>query len=96
MQTKRLMWKAALMIVAALAIASCDFPMDLDMDLSGFEIFPSGNPTWPDGDISWPTIPQYDLMAAATDGNAVTAVGYRFAFLDSNRIWRKLPVEEDF
>jgi hypothetical protein len=87
--------KHILLIASIFAIAillvSCDIPGDLDLDFSDYEIFPSGNPTWPDdsgggGTPYW----GFNLFAAAA-GDIPVAVGTKEAILVDDTIWKIVP-----
>jgi hypothetical protein len=76
-------WIAPLTFLLCIVFVSCDIPTDMDLDFDGYEIFPSGNPTWPDDD-GYGHGPAYTMKAAATDGNSVITIGDKVMILDSD------------
>jgi hypothetical protein len=83
MKLKRKVWIVVLILTIGTTLISCDIPTDMDLDFDGYEIFPSGNPTWPDNDDYWQP-PTYALKAAATDGNTVVTIGDKVMILDND------------
>ena len=88
--TKNLL-KAAVAMAICVTFVSCELPLDLDLDFSGYEIFPDGNPTWPDDGGPTTPPPAYVFVAAAANGDTVVAVGTKFVVWTDDSTWSTTP-----
>ena len=74
--------------ILTVMLVACEMPLDFDLDMSGYEIFPSGNPQWTgDGGSSWGYNP-YVLSHAASIGKVTVACGITAsAYIDNDSSW---------